>query len=131
MTNPRGDIASKQNKKSFVGDANIIVEGGSNDIVDKLQHSVQKHQKYLFASGEKLAFHKCARKLIDWRWPDGRAELMLRGSEEIEQQLILTSSCNGERELVPIIDPNEEYMTLLGAKILASGIYIQQIKTTQ
>ena len=57
LTNPQGSIQHQRNEDVFVDDAHLVVNGQNS--AHLVQTKSQQHEQALFATGGKLALHKC------------------------------------------------------------------------
>ena len=57
LSNPQGTVHHHRNEDVFVDDAHLVVNG--QDSPQKVQLKSQQHEQALFATGGKLALHKC------------------------------------------------------------------------
>ena len=65
----------KRNKDGYVDNTLLVVDGRDNRVVNRLTVAAQRHERTLFATGEKLALHKCTWVLVNWAWTHGKATM--------------------------------------------------------
>ena len=64
IQNPTGTIVHKRNEDAFVDDTSLLVDERQGNMVDTLQASSKIHERYLHATGGKLALEKCSCCLV-------------------------------------------------------------------
>ena len=58
-SNPGEDITSARNEDGYVDDTALGVDGRDNKVTERLTSAAQRHERTMYATGRKLALHKC------------------------------------------------------------------------
>ena len=67
LSNPDQTIVNERNEDAFVDDTSLIIDDVKGEVVDILTHNSQVYERYLYATGGKLALHKCFWFLVAWQ----------------------------------------------------------------
>ena len=134
LSNPGGDIVSSRNKGRYVDNTALGVDGRDDNVVERITRAAQQHERTLYATGGKLALNKCMWVLVNWIWTNGDATMAtypenekLTCTETAPDRLVLEQSKNGQRAVIPRLNPNQGYRTL-GIWIAASGCQQKQLE---
>ena len=89
----------------------IGVDGRDINVIGKLTTAAQWYERTLFATGGKLALHKCTWVLVNWAWKDGVGSLEDNSNDEGEaaQTLTLTQSEDGTQQTITRLLPSQAY----------------------
>ena len=86
VSNPNGNIVHKRIEDKFIDDASLMTNGdNSRQAVEKLATNSQKHERYLFSTGGRLALHKCFWTLMTYQWTNGKAEIVTYDERRAKQ----------------------------------------------
>ena len=72
---PRDSTLRKRNEDGYVDNTSLGVDGRDRNIMGRLTTVAQRQERTLYATGGKLALHKCTWVLINWAWAEGEATL--------------------------------------------------------
>ena len=130
LSNPNGSNVSRRNEDGYVDDTSFGVDGRDNNVARRLTTAAQRHERTLFATGRKLALHKCTWVMINWVWTDGLACLGDSPLNKTETELKLIQSEDGTQQVITNLHPSRAYRTL-GVWITADGNQRKQLSILQ
>ena len=125
LNNPTDTVRHQRNEDVFVDDANLVVNREEPQC--SIQRKSQQHEQTLYATGGKLALHKCTWVMLQWAWTEGVAHLKTYEADE-EGKITTTSphklevrdSVTEEVHTISQLHPSTGYRTL-GVHIAADG----------
>lgn len=137
FTDPRRERTSARSEDGYVDDTALGVDGRDEQVIARLTTAAQRHERILYATGGKLALHKCTWVLMSWIWREGEAFLQIHPEDEDGRctaaspgQLTLEQSENGQTVRIPRLNPTCGYRTL-GVWIAADGNQVAQFNKLQ
>ena len=134
LSNPDSTVVNSRNEDGFVDDAALGVTGNDIDIPEELARKTQQHEQSLYASGGRLALHKCTWTILQWAWTEGVSHLITYAKDDqgrctstSPHTLPVTQTTNGEVTMIAQLHPNTSYKTL-GIWVAADGNEAKQIE---
>ena len=137
FNSPRRDVVSARNEDGYVDDTALGVNGRDGRVMERITTAAQRHERILYATGGKLALHKCAWVLMTWIWREGEAILQTHPEEAdgtctaaSSEQFKVEQSESGVWVVIPRLNPTRGYRTL-GIWIAADGNQNAQLERMQ
>ena len=122
----------------FINDASLMTSDDEEmGAVQRLQENTQRHEKYLYSTGGRLAMHKCFWTIVKYEWEDGEAHMEEYDTEEsskngtTDKRVTLTSG--GEVSKIHVIrriGANQSYRSL-GVFLATNGCQLKQKQVLQ